>query len=347
MGHRANLILVNETGYEIYYCHWCALTLDEAVFWGPEFALHYVKQMQLQEKDGWQDSVWAEGGVLIDIYRKKMLLFGGEDIQWNVPLRHAYLELLHLMWEGWTIEWAHERVLSLADYVGYPQERVYWKDDSERKPVELQVLPKNEPPLTIVSIRLSNGDIWIIPIGNSLIDTLRFGKSLVSVLKTECKEGDYASVYTTTGKNGYLDGGLHIDEEEQTIHFWTVYQIRLADEVQSIWKGWKLEWLKDDYKAHTTLTDGQFIFETASDEVFLNRLRTILLDDKRSNINTFIDKLREIAESASNATLNPNAFASEPQHFAIEFRRELLENVIVRWKENNNPTPGFKSEATG
>ena len=43
MGHRANLVIVTENGYELYYDHWLANTLPFQVFWGPEHALKLIR----------------------------------------------------------------------------------------------------------------------------------------------------------------------------------------------------------------------------------------------------------------------------------------------------------------
>ena len=65
MGHRANLVIVTETGYELYYDHWIANTLPFQVFWGLEHALKLIRLQAQREPDQWTNPVYAEGGVLI------------------------------------------------------------------------------------------------------------------------------------------------------------------------------------------------------------------------------------------------------------------------------------------
>ena len=65
MGHRANLILVDESDFSLYFCHWCALNIPGNLFWGPTHAQAFIQNQEL-EQWGWLDTNWAEGGVVFD-----------------------------------------------------------------------------------------------------------------------------------------------------------------------------------------------------------------------------------------------------------------------------------------
>ena len=93
MGQRAVLIIAENEKYEIYYDHWCANTLDSYLFWGPEEAVSFIRKHD-PEKGYWLNDVWCEGAVLVDLDKKKLLFFGGEDIIYEIPLGRGYLELL-------------------------------------------------------------------------------------------------------------------------------------------------------------------------------------------------------------------------------------------------------------
>ncbi len=123
MGHRANLLLVREGQYDLRYSHWAANTLPRDLFWGPQHAIAFVEAQPAAGTD-WLDDVWAEGGSVIDPGRRIFRLFGGEDLQYDVPLRRLYVALLGAVWQGWSVGWADEGIADLADYVGYPRERV-------------------------------------------------------------------------------------------------------------------------------------------------------------------------------------------------------------------------------
>src|SRR5262245_59500571 len=157
MGQRANLVLVDGTGYHLYYCHWCANSIPRDVFWGAQFTIPFILQQRLVSKeDGWLDDVWSEGGVVVDTVKKVLLLYGGEDIQYDLRLRRVYLELLHETWAGWEIRWAHEGIFDMADYVGVPRSIV------TSKPME--------PDDRVTSLDVTENQDWISTIGTVILE---------------------------------------------------------------------------------------------------------------------------------------------------------------------------------
>ncbi|SEU27944.1 hypothetical protein SAMN03159358_4640 [Paenibacillus sp. NFR01] len=46
MGQRANLIIVKNGAYDLYYSHWCANTLPEDIFWGERYAIPFIEQQR-------------------------------------------------------------------------------------------------------------------------------------------------------------------------------------------------------------------------------------------------------------------------------------------------------------
>src|SRR5437016_476407 len=105
MGQRANLITIENGEYVLRYDHWCANRLDDILFWGPSFALEYFVEQDEVEEEGWLDELWAEGGAILDLDKKYLIFWGGEEILHDVALRRTYLNLQKRIWNGWTIEW--------------------------------------------------------------------------------------------------------------------------------------------------------------------------------------------------------------------------------------------------
>jgi len=104
MGQRANFAIGNASSYKLFYNHWCANTLPFELFWGPEHAHDFISRQKVVDNDtGWLDTIWAEGGAVLDLSTKTLLLYGGEDLLYDVPLRRAFLKLLKTSWSGWTI----------------------------------------------------------------------------------------------------------------------------------------------------------------------------------------------------------------------------------------------------
>jgi hypothetical protein len=65
MGQRANLLIIESGRGTLYYDHWCANRLDDELFWGPEEALHFIRQRDPIGADGWLDEVWCEGAAVV------------------------------------------------------------------------------------------------------------------------------------------------------------------------------------------------------------------------------------------------------------------------------------------
>jgi len=111
MGQRANLITFENGEYTLRYDHWCANRLDKILFWGVSYALDYFDAQERVGEEGWLDEVWAEGGAMLDLDKKHLLWWGGEDVLFDLPLRRVYLKLQEKNWNGWTIEWAYRGLL--------------------------------------------------------------------------------------------------------------------------------------------------------------------------------------------------------------------------------------------
>ncbi len=138
MGHRADLILVEGREYQLFCSHWrgehAALGFVLGIY---AYAAAFIRLQRPVDVSGWLDEVWAEGGALLDLDEKHLLLFGGEDLLYDVPLRRVYLELLAQVWKGWTVRWAYEGIADLADYVGYPRDRGLTKEAQHSTEVAL------------------------------------------------------------------------------------------------------------------------------------------------------------------------------------------------------------------
>src|SRR5262249_14127948 len=98
VGQRANPVLVEGGEDQLFYSHWCANTLPRDLFRGPGHAVAFIRMQRAVDDSGWLDEVWAEGGAVIDLDRRYFLLYGGEDVLYDVPLRRIYLRLLAQVW---------------------------------------------------------------------------------------------------------------------------------------------------------------------------------------------------------------------------------------------------------
>ena len=71
MGNCANLIIADERYYQVFYCHWCAISLARDLFWGPDYAINFIFDQERVYESRWLCG--DRGGVVIDKHNKVLL----------------------------------------------------------------------------------------------------------------------------------------------------------------------------------------------------------------------------------------------------------------------------------
>ncbi|MGA2496699.1 MAG: hypothetical protein ABSH20_03100, partial [Tepidisphaeraceae bacterium] len=216
MGQRANLILVENGQYRIFYSHWCAASMTRDFFWGPDWAKIFIS-VQEPCKD-LLDEIWAEGGAVLDRDARTLLLFGGEEEMSQVPVRRLYMALLRCVWKGWDVQWAQEGVADLADRIGYPQEKVRCWDREELKKVVLEPRTLSGWASVVGSARMPDGSIHLYPLMARVLDYLWPGTRLLDAVV------EYPGVPALNlgeSTDTHPAGGFHLDLIERVVEFWT------------------------------------------------------------------------------------------------------------------------------
>lgn len=122
MGHRANLIIIENKEPKIYYTHWGAQNTPNILAQGLEFCEQYFRGFN---EDGWlMDNAWAEGGILIDKDNKKVLIFGGCDTDYTPVLQRLYCKHITEIWKNWTVKWCNKGNVDFAAYLGLMEDRI-------------------------------------------------------------------------------------------------------------------------------------------------------------------------------------------------------------------------------
>lgn len=117
MGNRANMVVVEDGEWALHYAHWAGCRMLDALAFGPEHAVRYIRAHEEQPARGWTDPLWADGGALVDLDRRRMLFFG-EELATTMNERRAMLDVLPLMWPDYAIGWAYGGTDELVDYLG-------------------------------------------------------------------------------------------------------------------------------------------------------------------------------------------------------------------------------------
>ncbi len=334
MGQRANLVLVREEGFDLYYTHWAANTLPNDLFWGPSHAVRFIEAQRGREQGAeWLDEVWAEGGAVLDPGRRVLLLYGGEDVLHDVPRRRVHLELMRERWSGWDLGWAHEGIADLAEYVGVPRETGLVPSDAVEPDWTYELTPPKDRSWTsaVVSVLDGVGQLRLLPTDDRLEDAVtdpRFlPKALSAAGPDRCDLGDWTS--------SFPGSGAHVDVRRRRLELWNAPDKPdvIARATRALPEGWTFAWHRDRFEAQLESTDGALAFPAFDDAELVDRCRRSLLTPHRP-----IDVLGimgRVAGEGSKVEVNPYALrddrpAVDPDSLARLFE-EAVAARVSRW----------------
>jgi hypothetical protein len=326
MGQRANLITVENGGYTVRYDHWCANRLDKILFWGVGYALDFFDAQEEVGNEGWLDDVWAEGGAVLDLDKKHLLWWGGEDIMYELPLRRVYLKLQEKVWNGWTIEWAHRGIVDLAEYVGYPKENVLADREDLNEPVEVKLAEKPSWVMTLGSICSGAGEVRLFLLNYDCENYLSKGTSLIS----ECLalKGLEKAVWNEWEENReFPQGGFWIDEKSKTVEFWSVRDCpNVVQDLKKIWDGWDIVWHQDEYEFQVEKLGSRIVLPEINESELFERLRQNLLrEDGRTGLSAALDANELLKKEGADVQINPWLFKSHHVEQPLESKQKIWE----------------------
>jgi len=240
MGQRANLVIVRNGDWQLYYDHWCANRLDVELFWGPELAADFIEQRDpLEDRNDWLDEVWCEGGAVLDEDHRVLVWFGGEDIMDDVPLRRAFLSLMEMQWPGWEINWATGGIIELGAYVNIPAEELLVDNKAEYGFQVLTDYPEDNR--TLLTLRQNKQTLAGRVSGDR--EALRMGFTEVTKLQSFPLQANL--VWT----GDMPVGGLHIDIDDHALCYWLADRSAgIEERVQRSWQGWRTKCLRDQFE---------------------------------------------------------------------------------------------------
>lgn len=327
MGQRANLILVEGREYRLFYSHWCANTLPRDLFWGPRHAAAFIRIQRAVDDSGWLDDVWAEGGALLDFDRRHFLLYGGEDVLYDVPLRRTYLELLVRVWKGWTVRWAYEGIADLADYVGYPCDRVL--TSKEKNSTDGTLTPPEQKDWTdlVASVRFDEDTVRLYPLAGDVASHLSNGTKLVDNLRPA---DGLSRLLLGEWTTEFPSGGFHLDLPAQRLEFWVARDAPgIRNRVASVWPGWDTRWYHDQYERQLDRAEGLLRFPIPDRQILLGHCREMVLRDRATSP---VDTVRMLAdrdrEQGKEVQVNPWALRDDRLELSKEERMAILDEIM-------------------
>ncbi|NQT16544.1 MAG: hypothetical protein HQ582_27540 [Planctomycetes bacterium] len=327
MGQRANLVIVENRQYHLYYSHWCANTITRNLFWGPDHAIRFIRIQREEDESGWLDDIWAEGGAVVDLDKRVLLLYGGEDLLYEVPLRRVYLEMLRRAWSPWEVRWAHEGIADMADYVGYPRAKVL---SNRSRPIAPVISPR-EPCYgrdTIATFRLPDGALRVYPLAAWVESYLLTGPDLMA----QCDHSTDAGSLPLDDwiPDDFPRGGFHVDLAARALEYWKAADAPgLLERLRAMWTDWSVTWHRDRFEAQVEATDHKLRLPIPSAEQLRERTRAMLLQDYgRGGVETIRAVAEEDRKAAKEVEINQRALRDDRLELPMPERQRIVEIAL-------------------
>jgi hypothetical protein len=329
MGHRANLVLIQNQAYSLRYCHWCASSLPKDIFWGPEHAAAFIEQQREVDAEGWLDTVWAEGGVVLDRDHRTLIIYGG-NLRYDIHLRRLYLALLRHVWLGWEIHWAHKGIIEMAEYVEFPREGVISADAASYKHLSLSEPDEPDWVDIVGSLRLEDGSLRLFPLAGDVTIRLRCGPELLELARAT---PGLETLDLVERRCGFPDGGFHLDPAARLLLCWSDKEELLEETARECWPDWDVRWLRDGYEDHERLLGERLrLPHPALDDLIADLQRHLLADDSDPT-NTIRYLVEESERAGQEISLNPHALQYDPQRLSPELKAAIWARALNAWRE--------------
>lgn len=234
MGNRANFVIVKDQDWQLYYSHWSGCRILDALIAGPEFALRYAQLFRLCAKDQWVNPVWADGGAVVDLDRRRLLFFG-DELMVEMRERRALMSVLAAVWPDYAIGWAYDGTAELAGYVGAELPPHTW--DTRPK---LRLARDRNALCHLVSVVDANGRLRLWPLWWHLSKAWH-GPALMNMLP--------GCGVARLSLGNIPEGGVHIDVPRKTVGAWqTADTMGIFQALPDVWSGWRTECWEDRFE---------------------------------------------------------------------------------------------------
>lgn len=262
MGSRLGVIVLAESGPELYYDHWAAQTLgiDIAVD-GFDATLARVRSMTPVGVDTpaeWHGATWIEGSLLIDLAQRRVVW--AEESEY-LCLPRIVNHLIEQTWPDWSAVWSPEGVRGILWLAGADPATIFTDESYSQRTVEDLVWFAPwavDEASDALSVRLDSGQVIAWRGEGSLNVIAEFGPDLIRSVAEE------VLARSTAGEPLRWDSqhraeppltGIHLDFPAKTARWWATgdddQQIGAFD---GLWPGWTVESVGDSYEFHEHVT---------------------------------------------------------------------------------------------
>jgi hypothetical protein len=316
MGQRANYVLVDESGRQsLFYSHWAANTIDRDLFWGPDHAIAFVRAQEATTE--WLDDVWCEGAALVDVPRRALLFFGGENIRFDVMRHRLTLALMERVWQGWTVRWAFEGLGDVVDALGLSRALV--RSDGPEEESDPEELFGGRFFNSVISVRSGDGRLSLTTCDVDASDLGSFSPDIVERLAA----GRDALTLSLRGDDS-VSSGAHLDVAARRVHVWEAgYRDDAREQLARRWSGWELVHHGAEFESQLARTDGALTLTPAPQEEVASEVASFLLRSSEFDPADLLSRMQASRPGAS-IEVNPHFFAHHPHDLPEGERARIL-----------------------
>jgi hypothetical protein len=326
MGHRSNFVIIEQGKIIMRYSHWGAITIPQDIFWGPEKTIEYINR--LEPCDELLDNVWCEGAVLVDLDKKNLLFYGGEDIKYSPALQRNFLRIIAENWPGWKIDWAYQEIIDIAAYLNIDLAQVKSSSPANIKPLDLEALAKDNGEYISSVISLVSDYGQVFDYGFEDLDCKRFlylGPYVIEFLKQR-------PTIKLPHENNIINGIL-IDNATKQLWVWCK---EIMDDnlmtISSNWLGWQVKRHYQGLPYQVELTGRSSDEIKVTDEQALATLKNILSTDRRFDPSSVLKAIMQDKPDAK-LELNPHFFSQADVPVNKTEKESIIKKIFKIFKK--------------
>ena len=252
MGARANYVIIEDGAITVYSDKWGAMDIPAVVIDGPDATRAYIRAyiQELSPTETLMNDIWAEGGILLDMDRRALLFFGGENTLFSPNLQRILLHMMRPIWQGWSIAWAGRGIVDIAAYPGVadflridPASLIQRKERVIEQAYDVAKIrnPHVNPwAYTVITVKWEDGQVADYTFDSALDGYLLFGPNLLEILRERDPD---ALPHEDDDDDDLPREGAYINAATRVMRVWRyrpLYSAKL-DQIGQVWPGWGIE----------------------------------------------------------------------------------------------------------
>jgi hypothetical protein len=283
----------------------------------------FARRQRPVEPVGLLDEIWMEGAFVIDCDKRRLTLFGGEDLRYEIILRRRYIELLQQTWAGWEVAWAYEGVIDIAKAAGFPQEVVLC--DAAKPSSEFVHVDDGKFVNTVVTVRDKTGKMFVAQLRNLGENIVASGTDVLNEVVARGSDVDVVVL------NDVPRVGIHVDEAKRSVEFWSARDFPdAAARAEGAWSGWQAVFHQDRFEPQIETAAGRLRFEIPDPATVVRNLRSAIVQEDRDSPAEYVERVGQIIgeHGQTKVSVNPDALVDAQCGPTLEIMGEVFDAAL-------------------